>query len=207
MKYKLAIYSFFNLVTISAYATVSSGPYFGVEIGGSSQTMNYNASSFDINLSGNNISDSSWTFIGRLNLGYNFSKFNGLELGYSLNALPEYTYPGATGAFSGNVSTLDASYILSIPTIIQKFSIFGRIGVGYDFINSSSSSTSVASPSGANFTDVLGAGIKYNLTPKTSFRLEWIENGLLFPVNLNSGSGNITTFSAQSFLLGFNYHF
>ena len=143
--------------------------------------------------------------MGRFNLGYNADKYNGFELGFNYNALPGYAYPNNAGSLTGSVSTLDASYILYLPTIVQKLSVFGRVGVGYDWINGNSSNG--LSPSGANFADVLGAGIKYNISRKMSFRLEWMGNGLLIPVSVNSGSTNVANFSEQVFMLGLNYHF
>ena len=200
--FKIIIFSlFYSCLT---FATVSNGPYAGIEIGGVNQTMVFNASSYNSNTT-STLSENNWSFLGRLNLGYNMDKYSGFELGFNYNALPGYTYPNNSGSFNGDVTTLDGSFLVSIPTTLTKLSVFGRIGAAYDWINGSS--TNGMTPSGEDFADVLGAGIKYNISPKTSFRLEWIENGLLFPVGISSGSTNVANFSEQSFLLGVNYHF
>ncbi len=187
-------------------ASVSNGPYIGAEIGTTNQTMQFNSGTFNTSNTYNiNLDNSNWALVGRLNLGYNIDKYNGFELGYNYNSLSSYTYPNNTGSLTGNVSILDASYLLYLPTTVQKLSVFGRIGVAYDWINGNSSNA--ISPSGSNFADVLGAGIKYNISPKTSLRVEWFENGVLIPVSINSGAYNIANFSEQTFMLGLNYHF
>ena len=110
-----------------------------------------------------------------------------------------------------NATTVDASYILSLPTVIERLSVFGRIGVAYDWINSSTGScgcggSTVGILTGSSFADVVGAGIKYRMSPKLSWRIEWIANGLLFPVGLSAGS-QFGLWTNQTFQTGFNYSF
>ncbi len=204
-KYKI-LFVITQLLIGTAYASVSNGPYTGIEVGLSDQKMNFNSGTFNSTNTMNTTLDSTnWTFIGRLNLGYNVDKYTGFELGYSYNSLAGYAYPNNSGSLNGTVSTLDASYLLYLPTTIQKLSVFGRVGLAYDWINGNQADA--LNPSGSGFADLLGAGVKYNINPKTSFRFEWLENGVLNPIGVNGGSTPVANFSQQTFLLGLNYHF
>ncbi len=193
------------LIMSNSIATVSNGPYVGVNIGAANQAINYQASAFNLNTNGSQLYNPEWSFMSRLNLGYNSSKNNGFELGTSYFFSSDSNYPDGSGTMSTNTTSADISYLGYLPISQTKLSVFGRIGVAYDWV--STSSTSSLSPSGENFADILGAGLKYNINGKTTFRIEWLENGLFFPVGINSGSLNVASWSAQTFETGINYHF
>ncbi len=213
MNNKLRLASILVLVSTKySYATVSSGPYVGVELGAANEIINYQASAFNINANGAQLYSPQWTFLGRLNFGYNVSKYYGFELSPSHYFTSNSPYPSGTGSMSTNTTALDFSYIAYLPISQTKLSVLGRVGVAYDWIGNSSSGECGCNqanfqPSGNNFADVLGAGLKYNLGAHTSLRLEWIANGLLFPVSINSGSQNIASWTGQTFEAGINFHF
>jgi opacity protein-like surface antigen len=191
-----------------AYASVSNGPYVGVEAGVANQILNYNVASFNLNTNGVNLTNAAAVPLIRGNFGYNINKISGFELGASYNFNSSHTSPIGSNSFNMNATTLDASYILSLPTVFEKVSVFGRIGFAYDWINSADSCGCVISNgmSGSGFADVLGAGIKYRLSTALSWRLEWIANGLLFPVGINAGSMQ-ANWTNQTFQTGLNYSF
>jgi opacity protein-like surface antigen len=200
-------------LTSYSHATVSDGPYLGLELGAANQIINYQANSFNVATNGVQLYNSELTFLGRLNLGYNANKYNGFELGTSYYFNSGSNYPTGSGSMSTNTTSLDLSYIGYLPISQSKFSVFGRIGAAYDWINNSSANDSNGGifvgmrPSASSFADIVGAGLKYNLGRNASFRLEWIANGLLFPVSINSGSQNIASWTGQTFEAGINYHF
>ena len=195
-------------------ATVSNGIYTGIELGAANQIINYQASAFGENTNGVQLINSNVTFMGRFNLGYNADKNNGFELGTNYFFNSNSSTPNGNDNLSTNTTALDLSYIGYLPISQSKLSVFGRVGIAYDWINSSTSNScncnnnqSSFQPSGSNFADVLGAGLKYNLSSHASIRLEWIANGLLVPVSINNGSQNIASWTAQTFVTGINYHF
>jgi hypothetical protein len=196
-----------------SYATVSNGPYVGLELGTANQIVTYQPSAFDLNTNGSQLYNPNYSFLGRVNLGYNVDKYNGFELGTSYFFSSSSSYPNGNGSMSTNTTSLDLSYLLYLPISSTKISVFGRLGFAYDWINNANSggcgcgTSSNLNPSGSNLADVIGAGLKYNIGPHTSFRIEWIANGLFFPVGINNGSQNIASWTAQTYQAGINYHF
>ena len=214
-QFKLLPLLLFTLST-SVYATVSSGPYVGIELGTDNQIINFQSSAFGLNTSNSQLYNPSWGFMGRLNFGYNFDKYNGIELSPNYLFSTNYNYPNNNGSMSIDATTLDLSYLAYLPITQSKLSVFGRIGFAYNWINNSGSNTTgcncgnsaqFSSPTGSNFADVIGAGLKYNLGTNSSVRIEWIANGLFFPIGLTSNSTNVANWTAQTFLAGLNYHF
>jgi len=209
VKFKLIILLLFFISNV--IASVSEGPYIGLEAGLANQNTSFNQNILNLNLNGSTINNYSYGLLARLNLGYNGDKYNGFELGTNYYFSTSHSYPVGNSNLNTNALTLDASYILNLPTAIEKLSIFGRVGVAYDWINignqSCNCNTSSNLQNGSGLADILGAGIKYNISPKTSFRLEWLSNGLIFPVAINNSFTNIANWNAQTFQLGINYHF
>lgn len=192
------------------FASVSNGPYVGLEIGAANQIINFTPSTFNLDTNGSTLYNPEVGFLARLNLGYNINRFNGFELGTTYNFGTTHNYPNNQGNLNTPVTTIDFSYLIYLPTIVNQWSVFGRVGLAYDWTGSSYSCNGVSSLgniSGSGFADVLGAGLMYRITPNTSFRVEWISNGLFSPININSSSGSIGTWTNQTFQLGLNYHF
>src|SRR5579863_4590529 len=153
-------------------ASVSDGPYLGVEIGAANQIVNFTPSTFNLNTNGSNLSNSSVGFLTRLNFGYNLSRYSGFELGVSYSFPAVHNYPNNEGSLNSTLTNLDMSYLLYLPTLIDKWSVFGRVGVAYDWIGSGSGcgcNSTVSNPSGSSLADVLGAGLMYRITPNASF--------------------------------------
>jgi len=197
------------LLSFRVLASVSNGFYTGIEGGVANQLVNFTPSAFTLNTNGSNLDNYALGMLLRLNLGYNFDKYNGLELGTTYDFAVSHNYPNGMGSISPSATTLDASYLLYLPTVIEKLSVFGRVGVSYDWVSCQveCNCNNDLVVSGSDFADVLGAGIKYNLSPQFSFRAEWIVNGLFFPIGLSSGSLTVGNWTNQSFQAGINYHF
>lgn len=195
-----------------ANASVSDGPYIGIEGGIANQEVNFSNGSFNLNSNGLNLATAATAFLLRGNLGYSFNKYSALEVGSTYTFNSSIVNP-AGGNFNINATTIDLSYLLSLPTSVDRLSVFGRIGFSYNWINSASEGNCTCNPNssttginGSNFADVLGAGIKYRLSPSLSWRIEWIANGLLFPVGL-TGNGVNASWVNQTFQTGINYSF
>lgn len=201
MKKLLAVICTFPAFT---FATVSDGPYVGLEIGAANQIITFNGNTPFNN--GTNSYNPSIGILGRLNLGYNTNKYNGFELGGTYNFNTEFNYPNG-GSMTLNAKTIDASYLFSLPTYVDSLLVFARVGIAYDWISGSNNGGVIGNPEASSIADVLGAGVKYNITSKTSLRFEWLANGLLFPVEINNNSINTASWTNQTFMVGLNLHF
>lgn len=213
---KLRLVILFSVISVPCFAGVMSGPYVGASIGVDNQIVTFNPGVANISTNGSQLYNSSAGFMGRLNVGYNFNKYSGIELAPSYYFPQNYNYP-AGGSVDIGATSLDLSYLFSLPISQSKFSVFGRVGLAYDWVNSGSEnntncgcgnqSLSNLAISGSNFADLIGSGLNYNLSNNTSVRVEWIANGLLFPIGLSSNSQNVANWTTQQFLAGVNYHF
>ncbi len=209
MKKRVAMILIF---TRTAYATVSTGPYIGIELGTDNQIITYQPSAYGINTNGSQLYNANYGFMGRLNFGYAFDRYNSIEIGPSYYFSQNYNFPAGNGTMGVSATSLDFSYLPSLPISQSKLSVFGRLGFAYDWINSDVSSCNCNNfnnqvLSGSNFADVIGAGLKYNFSVHSSMRVEWIANGLFFPVGIGNGGVNAANWSTQQFLAGINYHF
>lgn len=198
----------------NANATANSGTYIGVAAGVANQPLSFNQSAFGINGNGSNTVNTQLGMAGRLFGGYNFNKYNGVEAGVSYNTGTTYNYPDGSGGMTSNAAGVDISYIPMLPISNSNWSVFGRVGVEYGWINSSggsdcncSTSISPLNPSGSSFTDELGAGMRYKISNRFTYKIEWISNGLLFPIGINSGNTDVGSWSQQTFQTGVSYHF
>lgn len=201
-----------GLLAVSSYvsASVSNGFYAGLEAGIANQVVSYNSSEFNFASNGVAFSSSGLSAIGRLNLGYTSSKYNSFELGTNYNFAATLLYPNAGSSISTSAWNTDASYLLSFPLAIDRFAVFGRGGFAYDWINSNNlcSCSGLSGITGNGLADILGAGVKYNISPNLVWRTEWISNGLLFPLEITGSTGqNIGSWSVQQFQTGFNYYY
>ena len=196
-------------VNASAY---SSGFYAGVGVGGSNQIVDFQPSAFNQNTNGSTLSDSTWTFDGRIDGGYKIDSFNSFELGWMYTSQASYGLPDGSNNINLNASTVDLSYIFTAPTKIPHFSVFGRLGVAYDFINATGGGcncgvNNAMSPAGENFADILGAGVKWDISRLITTKIEWIGNGILFPVGLSNGGNNVANWTSQTFNIGVDFNF
>ena len=199
-----------------SHATVSDGSYIGIEAGLANQIVKFNASAFNVDANGATLYKSAYGITTRLNLGYNIDEYNGFELGINYNLTTNITAPTGDSAINAAVWSFDGSYILSLPTAIRKLSAFGRVGVAYNWMPTTNNSSgcncsTVVTPStdisGSSISDVLGAGIKYNINRNTSFRIEWLANGIFLPMPIKVGNQEVAMWTNQTFQIGINYHF
>lgn len=199
-----------GLISINAYATANDGAYVGLSAGASNQNINFAGAAFNSNVNGSNIDNNQWGALLRLYGGYNFDRYTGVEMGVSTNTATTFTYPNNSGTMNMNTTTLDISYIPMLPIKDSNFSVFGRVGASYDWISNSGYSGGTGSglnPSGSNLTDMLGAGVRYKFFNNFTMKVEWIAEGLLFPIAINSGGTNVGSWSEQTFQTGVTYHF
>lgn len=191
----------------SAYAWVNNGGYVGVELGASNQIASFNSGTFDVNSGSANLDATQTGFLMRANLGYQFNSYSALEMGDMYSWGGNYQYPGnaSNGSVQIGSNTVDVSYLLSLPITQSNFSVFGRLGVAYQWVNSTGYNASGVD--GGAFTDVIGAGIKYRMGKYTSIRAEWIADGLWQPVGLSANNQQVGNLSSQNFLIGINYYY
>jgi len=193
-----------------ANATVSDGGYVGIEAGVANQIINFTPLAFNMKTNNATLYNTALGLTTRMNLGYNADEYNGFELGASYTLPSNTEIPTGISNINSPIWSFDGSYLLYLPTTIRKLSVVGRIGMAYNWMpatNGVSTLTTNNSISGSNFSDVFGAGIKYNISRSMSFRLEWIGNGIIMPMTIKMGNQDIGTWSNQTFQMGFNYHF
>lgn len=192
------------IVSFSCFAET----YIGIAGGGSNQITQIDTN--DSTLGDFHPYSSRWSATGRVDTGYNFNKYNAIEAGYNYYGKVTNELP-LGDSITGGGSAVDLSYKLMLPTKIQDFSVFGRVGIAYDMANSglfiSNCHCGTISTNGYGWTDVLGAGVKYQAARHISVSGEWLSNGLLSPINLQHNNTQIGSWSTQSFLAGIAYNF
>ena len=199
LKLKLVI----GLTSVVPLAMAGVG-YVGLELGVDNQTLSGSNSTYIP--SAGNFTTNNVSFIGRVQGGYIFDKYNSIEVGYNYLSGLNYQLPNDS-SITGSTNVVDLSYILSIPTMIDNFAVYARVGAAYDWISASTNDNLLGTPSGSGVVDVLGAGIKYKIAENWAWRLEWIGNGILFPMSVTQGNNTVGTQSTQLFLTGINYLF
>lgn len=195
----------------SSFATVTTGAYLGIELGGANQNIDYNSSAFKTNTFGTTMFDNSWTGIGRLFGGYNFNRYNALEAGFSQSLSSTFSTPTANN-FSSTSSIFDISYLPMLPISNSNWSVFGRLGVGYVWlpggqVGCNCNGGQQFDASGSNFADVLGAGLRYKFANNWTYKIEWIADGLLFPVGISGNNNSLGSWDQQTFQTGVAFHF
>ena len=132
-----------------------TGLYFGGGIG--AQNLNYYSSGSSI--------------IGRLNVGYNFNEFVGLQAG--ANSYFGTTIKNQDGTSTVSGYGVDISAMPNLP--LGEFStvnLFSRFGVGYDALSSAHNGQS-------SIVDVLGLGVRYDISSSLAASLEYMGRGIL----------------------------
>lgn len=193
-----------------ACATANSGAYLGLEVGAANQSLDFNQSAFNLNTGSSNVVNTQLNGIGRFYSGYNLDKYTGFEAGLSYSLPTGYSYPNSNGTFNSGATVFDISYIPMLPIADSKWSAFGRIGVNYTWLTGDSNDCGCSnniSGSGSSFADVLGAGMRYRFNNHWTYKIEWIADGLLFPIGINNGNTAIGLWSQQTFQTGVSFHF
>lgn len=190
------------LLALSAI-TFADVQYVGLEVGLSNQILSGDASTFNMNY--NNFYANSYNISGRLQVGNIFNQYNSIEVAYNYYSNLNYQMPDKN-TLQGTTNSFDGSYILSLPTFVTGLAVFGRVGVGYNWeaITTNPFNTGVQAN---GVTDVLGAGIKYKFSDNWAWRLEWIADGLIFPISVTTNGQTVGTASIQSAFTGINYYF
>lgn len=180
MKFKLLII-LTSILTTTAFADEynNNGWYFDLGAG-ASKTENLPTGAANINV----------------NVGYEFTKGLGLEVGWI--GMPSKQY-----GYLDNYNVYDLALKGSIP-MGDTFSLYGRLGVGAGY---SSWSGTPAAPSAQNLegsswntVGVAGVGVAFKVSP--SFSL-YLENNNYIPITSSAGSFAYT----PSALFGFQYNF
>jgi len=144
-----------------ACAYTDAGVYVGANLG-LANTQNV----FDINEAGLTKSNTGFAFGGLV--GYRFDENVALELSYL--SLAQYNssavHDGITLSSSANSSFLTANLKGMLP-LANKFSLFGKVGLGYNLVTLSSSvsdnSDQNSSDGSVNFAALIGVGAAYNI--------------------------------------------
>lgn len=200
---KKLIISLFTIIPAISFASTTNGPYVGIALGAANEINQLDSSYFNVNTGPTTLYEPRVAFMGRLNFGYNFSRYNGIELAPSYYFPQQVDYPkNGNGNLQG--TSLDLTYLPNLPLTTNRWSVFGRLGASYNWMNLNSNELTANS---STFADVLGAGIRYNMSASNSVRLEWISNGLIFPIGINNGSDNVDLLTQQNFLVSLNFHF
>lgn len=199
-----------------SFASVTEGIYLGINGGLTNNIVTYNTSTYTEQATGSQLYNANVGYNLGVDIGYNFNKYNGLEFGGNYLSQTTSELPGNTGNLSTAATAISISYILNLPTLIKDLAVFGRLGIAYDSVNQGITSQSNcncsnnsigSSAQGANFADILGAGLRYKLSGHSTVKIEWVANGLLFPIGINQGNSNVANWYSQNFNVGYNYHF
>ena len=132
------------------------------------------------------------TAVGRIDAGYDFNRNVGIQIGFN-------DYFGATTSnSSGSVGVSGYGYDVSIlPSYSfgknNAFSMFGRLGFGSDDLTSSFTNQT-------SFIDVIGGGLRYDLSAHLSTSIQWIGRGDL----TNSGDAS---YSQNSVIASVGFYF
>ncbi|MFN8770829.1 MAG: outer membrane beta-barrel protein [Neisseriaceae bacterium] len=111
------------------------------------------------------------TAVMRVAGGYNFNQNIGVQVG--INNYFGATISNSNGTFGVNGYSGDISFLPNLPFgPSNQFSAFMRLGFGEDILNSTYANQN-------NFVDVIGAGLRYDISAHLSTSLEWIGRGLL----------------------------
>ncbi|MFN8771029.1 MAG: outer membrane beta-barrel protein [Neisseriaceae bacterium] len=111
------------------------------------------------------------TAVMRVAGGYNFNQNIGVQLG--INNYFGATISNSNGTFGMSGYSGDISFLPNLPIgPNNEFSVFMRLGFGEDVLNSTYANQN-------NFVDVLGVGLKYDISAHLAASLEWIGRGLL----------------------------
>jgi hypothetical protein len=209
-----------GLSAVSIPVLAESGLYVGVGAGlGSTTSNSTNGFMFAdgaSNKSGN-------TMAGAVYVGYDFSRFAGIQIDYAYLANVSYatgTNPqtGSQGNLSISQQVLDLGITGHLPfglfaNALSGLSIFGKLAVGYTttslnggtvYSNGTQGSNYVSIPTNANsIVPVLGAGVEYGWN-NVGIRAEYDYIG---NTNVNSGSQTLMNVSNQLALVSVLYHF
>lgn len=205
-----------KLITLStlfliAQNSYSSGFYIGVGSGINTTNTNNMIYSTSVNqkqqtTSLGNVNENSTPMA--INLGYQFNNFLSTELIYTYSGNQNYT--SSIGNFWGSQNILALDAIGYLPILSNVF-VKGRVGVaGYQ----SNLTTYIGNPNTTSLTSSLGAGLEYRFIKNISLDLDYINYGLINPVNLNynpcNNCNNIGSAGSQStnlYLISLQYHF
>ncbi len=149
-----------------------------------------------------------------MDLGYRFNKYLGTEFTYVYSGNQHYQRASqdVTGSnFWGSQNTFALAAIGYLP-ILNNVYLKGRAGIAYSV---DSMTTFVGNPGTKNLTSELGVGIQWMVLKHMSLDFDYINFGLLKPMELrytppNAGGPNlgvVDTLISNNFLLSVNYHF
>lgn len=153
-----------------------------------------------------NVSQNSTPF--SLDFGYKFNNFVSAELLYSYSGNQNYSSDNGNFWGSQNIISLDAVGFLPL---LSNVYLKGRAGIaGYK----TNLTNYVGNPNTINLTSSLGAGLEYRFMQNIALDFDYINYGLINPVNLSyqpcSSCYNIGSAGTQQtnlYLLSLQYYF
>jgi OOP family OmpA-OmpF porin len=145
-----------------------------------------------------------------ISFGYQFNQYLATEIDYLY--VSDYTISKTNSigneTLKQNQQFLTAN-IKGILPLDEKFSLFGKFGIGYNFANAEASGVVNQSVNSNNFVPVIGIGASYNLTEKV--QLSVVDDYYIVSApTISSSSANDSNFGYgnTNFLsLGINYKF
>jgi hypothetical protein len=160
---------FFCFLPLAAWAKVPDSGFY-VDIGGGAASTNY-------------YSTTGTSGVLRLDGGYNLNQIIGFQAGIQNTFSTSMNSP-QLGNYNATGYAMDISVIPNIP-IGQNapVNIFFRLGLGYDTMNSTVGNMS-------SIVDVLGAGVRYDISAHLGISAQWIGRGLIMQPSPSGYSQN-----------------
>lgn len=132
----------------------------------------------------NYLSTTASSWMVRLDGGYNMNKYVGFQVGANNFFSTQMTNP-LLGNYNLSGQGYDVSIIPNIPFGVNApLNVFARIGLGYDTMSASVGNQSAT-------VDVLGLGLRYDISAHLTVSAQWIGRGLIIqptPSNYNQSN-------------------
>jgi opacity protein-like surface antigen len=114
--------------------------------------------------------NTSWNTLGlNADVGYMFNRYVGVEGGLTYS--PGYSYNSGPYSYSSSYYMLDAA-VKGVLPLSQVFSIYGKLGLGYNNYSSWDNPAPAPAYYGSNVGILIGAGAEFNLTKNWSLQVE-----------------------------------
>lgn len=208
----LALLSF---ATQFAYA--DSGLYAGIGAGyGTINTSTTNGFKYADGANNKN----NGNMLGSIYLGYDFSRYVGIQLDYNYIANTQYTTgtdatTGVQGSFSASQQLIDLGITGHLPfelfaNSLSGISLFGKAAIGYNTVNfnggtvqTSPTYTQNLPGSAQSMVPIIGGGVEYGIG-SVGIRLEYDYIG---NTSVNVNSQNLMNVNNNIYLISALYHF
>ena len=145
-----------------------------------------------------------------IDFGYSFNNFLAAELLYSYSGNQTYPNLPGGGTYSGTQNTISLSAVGFWP-VLSNIWLKGRIGLAGQQVNLTNY---MGNANSTGLTSAIGAGVEYKIIKNISVDLDYVNYGLINPVNLNyqpcstcTNIGSAGSEMSNLYLLSLQYHF